>query len=168
MLNRHFIPQFFFFYFFLQLLIVCKCYATVRLKCILSVYLIEPNFTMPIEVHLTSHNSFVIKCDNLTGSNVWNVWNGEKGIFTASVKRKSNKVASQNNSKCWFLFSDLNYLTTYDIEVFKSNLISFSICHSFIPNSHMCNIAICRLSMIAIFSFVLHRTQFFISGYSQK
>uniref|UniRef100_A0A9J7YB61 Receptor-type tyrosine-protein phosphatase C n=1 Tax=Cyprinus carpio carpio TaxID=630221 RepID=A0A9J7YB61_CYPCA len=105
----------------------CKCNATVDqekyeiFSGTLQTSPAQPNFTMPIEVHLPSHNSFAIKCDNLTGSNVWNVWNGEKGIFTASVKRKSYEVASQNNSECWFLFSDLNYLTTYDIEVTAKN-----------------------------------------------
>ncbi|KAK2907042.1 hypothetical protein Q8A67_006027 [Cirrhinus molitorella] len=72
-----------------------------------------------IKVQQPSHNSVHIQCSNLTGPNEWN---GGAGNFEAKIKYNGDPVkTSERKSTCWFSFSDLHYLTTYDIEVTATN-----------------------------------------------
>ncbi len=86
-----------------------------------SFYLTEPKFKT-MTVQKPSHNSVHILCSNLTGPNDWN---GDAGDFEAVIKYNGDPIKPpENKNYCWFSFSDLHYLTTYDIEVFVSRLIS--------------------------------------------
>ncbi|XP_073699997.1 receptor-type tyrosine-protein phosphatase C isoform X2 [Garra rufa] len=68
-----------------------------------------------ITVQKPSHNSVHVQCSNLTGPNDWN---GETGQFEAVIKYNGDPIKpAEIKKKCWFAFSDLHYLTTYDIEV---------------------------------------------------
>ncbi len=95
-------------------------YVNVTPLCV-SFYLTEPKFNS-ITVQMPSHNSVHIHCSNLTGPNDWN---GDAGVFEAVIKYNGDPIKPlEKNPSCWFSFSDLHYLTTYDIEVFVSHLIS--------------------------------------------
>ncbi|XP_067272158.1 receptor-type tyrosine-protein phosphatase C isoform X3 [Pseudorasbora parva] len=65
----------------------------------------------------TSHNSFDIKCNIETKD-----WNGVRGNFTAEIKYNGIKIKSLGPKRtCLFSFSDLDYLTTYTIELKATN-----------------------------------------------
>uniref|UniRef100_A0A8C2IIM6 Receptor-type tyrosine-protein phosphatase C n=1 Tax=Cyprinus carpio TaxID=7962 RepID=A0A8C2IIM6_CYPCA len=100
--------------------------------CFVSFCLIVPIFKSQIEVTHPSHNSLEIKCEN-KGPKI--VWNGEEGTFTAEITYNGEPPITKNKSECSFHFSDLYYLTTYNIKVPKSHLISFTICHSYNHNA---------------------------------
>lgn len=101
--------------------------------CVVSFCLIEPIFRSDIEVQHPAHNSLEIKCEN-KGPKI--DWNGNQGKFLAEITYNGKK--NHTNSTCFFTFSNLYYLATYDVKVFNSHLMSFSICHSLKPKSLMC------------------------------
>uniref|UniRef100_A0A8C2A7U9 protein-tyrosine-phosphatase n=1 Tax=Cyprinus carpio TaxID=7962 RepID=A0A8C2A7U9_CYPCA len=69
-----------------------------------------------------SHNSVQIQCSDIIIN-----WNGDPGTFEAVIKYNGDPVMpAKEDTSCWFSFSDLHYLTTYDIEVFISHLISYN------------------------------------------
>ncbi|XP_052395198.1 receptor-type tyrosine-protein phosphatase C isoform X6 [Carassius gibelio] len=69
-------------------------------------------------IQKTSHNSINIKCNDII-----NNWNGDPGLFEAVIKYNGIPVTHPEKPKksCRFSFSDLHYLTTYDIEVKATN-----------------------------------------------
>lgn len=144
---------------------VCKCHYVSEMSFD-SLHLIDPRL-IEIHGHQLSHNSIHVTCSNLTGKNDWN---GGKGKFKAVIKYKGKSIRpTEKKDVCSFLFSDLDYLTTYVIEVFISRLMS-CICHSYMLKSHVDNIH--WLGRIAMFSFVFQCTILFLSlfflGYSHK
>lgn len=90
--------------------------------CFVSLCLIEPSFSPEITFEFPAHNSIVIKCH----SNI--NWNGKEGVYIAEIIY-SGKNTSKQETKCEFSFPNLHYLTKYNVKVFKSCLISFSMCY---------------------------------------
>ncbi|XP_059399381.1 receptor-type tyrosine-protein phosphatase C [Carassius carassius] len=71
----------------------------------------------PITVQKTSHNSVQIKCYDII-----NDWNGDPDVFGAVIKYNGHPIKyAEKTDSCLFSFSDLHYLTTYDIEVNATN-----------------------------------------------
>uniref|UniRef100_A0A8C2A968 protein-tyrosine-phosphatase n=1 Tax=Cyprinus carpio TaxID=7962 RepID=A0A8C2A968_CYPCA len=71
----------------------------------------------PITVQKPSHNSVQIQCSDIIIN-----WNGDPGTFEAVIKYNGDPVMpAKEDTSCWFSFSDLHYLTTYDIEVIATN-----------------------------------------------
>ncbi|KAL1251239.1 hypothetical protein QQF64_019035 [Cirrhinus molitorella] len=77
----------------------------------------KPLFRSEIEVHHPSHNSLEIKCEK-KGPKI--VWNGGKGTFKAEITY-SGETISKTSDTCSFTFSDLYYLTTYDVKITAKN-----------------------------------------------
>ncbi|XP_048038870.1 receptor-type tyrosine-protein phosphatase C-like isoform X5 [Megalobrama amblycephala] len=76
----------------------------------------NPKFTSEIKWHYISHNSIGINCDPV------NDWNGSPGTYDAEIKYNGERTAIfERHKKCLFNFSNLYYLTTYDIEVTARN-----------------------------------------------
>ncbi|XP_058615802.1 receptor-type tyrosine-protein phosphatase C isoform X6 [Onychostoma macrolepis] len=72
-----------------------------------------------ITVQKPSHNSVHVQCSNLTEPNDWN---GDAGHFEAVIKYNGDPIKPLEKKRhCWFSFSDLHYLTTYEIEVTATN-----------------------------------------------
>ncbi|KAI2650341.1 Receptor-type tyrosine-protein phosphatase C [Labeo rohita] len=97
----------------------------------------EPIFkSTAIEVTHPDHNSLEIKCDKREPKIIWN---GGKGTFKAEITY-SGETISKTSDTCSFKFQDLYYLTTYDVKVLESHLMSFNICYSLIPKTtkHTC------------------------------
>ncbi|KAI2650339.1 Receptor-type tyrosine-protein phosphatase C [Labeo rohita] len=82
----------------------------------------KPDFKSEIEVTHPDHNSLQIKCEN-KGPKI--IWNGGKGKFKANITN-SGRTISKTSDTCSFTFSDLYYLTTYDITITAENTEGFS------------------------------------------
>uniref|UniRef100_A0A672PIH8 Receptor-type tyrosine-protein phosphatase C n=1 Tax=Sinocyclocheilus grahami TaxID=75366 RepID=A0A672PIH8_SINGR len=70
-----------------------------------------------VKVTGTSHNSFTVKCNNLSMKE----WNGPKGKYIAKLISNRPPVEKENeteNEYCSFAFENLYYHTNYTIEVF--------------------------------------------------
>lgn len=92
--------------------------------CFVSLCLIEPSFSPEITFEFPSHNSIAIKCNRVK------IWNGEEGVYKAEIIYNGKLYKfSEEVKDCQFTFPNLHYLTTYNVKVFKSCLISFSMCH---------------------------------------
>ncbi|KAI2650335.1 Receptor-type tyrosine-protein phosphatase C [Labeo rohita] len=94
----------------------------------------KPIFKSEIEVTHPDHNSLEIKCEKKEPKIIWN---GGKGTFKAEITYNGETI-SKTSDTCLFTFSDLYYLTTYDVKVLESHLMSFSICYSLMLKSHVC------------------------------
>ncbi|KAK7126948.1 hypothetical protein R3I94_018204 [Phoxinus phoxinus] len=80
----------------------------------------NPNFTSVIIPMLLSHNSIRIHCEKVKN------WNGGNGTYTAEIKYNGKPIKYEKKNKCLFEFSDLSYLTPYDIEVTANNTEGFA------------------------------------------
>lgn len=110
---------------------ICQCVSKTCFVPLCSDPIFDPGF----DLEYLSHNSIKIKC-NLNKTNI--VWNGGEGKYKAEIQYNGRTIKTSNEmNHCLFTFEDLHYLTTYNIKVLKSCLMSFSICHSCIPKSHM-------------------------------
>uniref|UniRef100_A0AAR2JVB3 protein-tyrosine-phosphatase n=1 Tax=Pygocentrus nattereri TaxID=42514 RepID=A0AAR2JVB3_PYGNA len=78
-----------------------------------SLLLIGPNISKP-EARFISSNAFRVNCTLFK-------WNGGNGMFHAEIFPASDKGIYKNET-CFFIFDNLNYLTTYKVEVFIIHL----------------------------------------------
>uniref|UniRef100_A0A673IQG7 Receptor-type tyrosine-protein phosphatase C n=1 Tax=Sinocyclocheilus rhinocerous TaxID=307959 RepID=A0A673IQG7_9TELE len=67
-----------------------------------------------VEVTGTSHNSFTVKCKDLSMKE----WNGPKGKYIANLISNRPPVKKEKETSCSFTFENLYYHTNYTIEVF--------------------------------------------------
>ncbi|KAL7854504.1 hypothetical protein SRHO_G00166940 [Serrasalmus rhombeus] len=72
----------------------------------------RPNISKP-ETGFISNNAFRVNCTLIN-------WNGGNGMFHAKIFPASDKEI-YDNKKCFFIFDNLNYLTTYKVEVYGVN-----------------------------------------------
>ncbi|XP_051766763.1 receptor-type tyrosine-protein phosphatase C [Ctenopharyngodon idella] len=76
----------------------------------------NPKFTSEIKWHYISHNSIGINCGSVDN------WNGRPGTYDAEIKYNGERTDFfEGHTTCSFNFSNLYYLTTYDIEVTARN-----------------------------------------------
>ncbi|XP_037400953.1 receptor-type tyrosine-protein phosphatase C isoform X8 [Pygocentrus nattereri] len=72
----------------------------------------RPNISKP-EARFISSNAFRVNCTLFK-------WNGGNGMFHAEIFPASDKGIYKNET-CFFIFDNLNYLTTYKVEVYGKN-----------------------------------------------
>ncbi|XP_050950669.1 receptor-type tyrosine-protein phosphatase C isoform X1 [Labeo rohita] len=77
----------------------------------------KPIFKSEIEVTHPDHNSLEIKCEKKEPKIIWN---GGKGTFKAEITYNGETI-SKTSDTCLFTFSDLYYLTTYDVKITATN-----------------------------------------------
>ncbi|XP_050959831.1 receptor-type tyrosine-protein phosphatase C-like, partial [Labeo rohita] len=72
----------------------------------------KPIFNSRIDVTHSDDNSLEIKCDKREPQIIWN---GGKGTFKAEITYNGETI-SKTSDTCSFTFSDLSYLTNYDLK----------------------------------------------------
>ncbi|XP_016382460.1 receptor-type tyrosine-protein phosphatase C [Sinocyclocheilus rhinocerous] len=70
-----------------------------------------------VEVTGTSHNSFTVKCKDLSMKE----WNGPKGKYIANLISNRPPVKKEKETSCSFTFENLYYHTNYTIEITAEN-----------------------------------------------
>ncbi|XP_042605347.1 receptor-type tyrosine-protein phosphatase C-like isoform X7 [Cyprinus carpio] len=78
---------------------------------------IKPETKVPKIIH-PSHNSLEINCEKMKKDLVWN---GGEGTFTAEITYNGETITAGPEDKCFFTFSDLYYLATYDVKITAVN-----------------------------------------------